>query len=98
MSAPTGTAIEIRTTDLAPMQKKVHVPIDVKLEFDVVPGHVRITSRDGRVGVLAPAALLEKKFVAGLVPSVAYFRAQLGGAGGALEIIERYFPLKVKQW
>lgn len=95
MSAPTG--LEVRTTDLAIPQKKTHTPIDVKIEHFAAQAHVRITSRDNRVAMLAPAALVERKFPKGALPKVSYFRAQIGGAG-TLEIVERFFPPESKQW
>lgn len=94
-AAPTG--LEMRVTDIAQPIVKTRSPVDVKLEFGIVPGHVRITSRDGRVAMLAPASLVEKKFGGGRAPAVAYFHAQIGSAG-SLEIVERFELPKEKRW
>lgn len=86
----------VGTTDTAPMSKKIHSRIRVKVEVLKLNGHVRITSKDRAVDLVLPFSVLAPRMPRG--ESVVYFEAQIASTVGALEIGDRIELPEEKRW
>jgi hypothetical protein len=88
----------VSTTDTAPVYRKSWSSVDVKIELDRASDHARITSKDGRVGMVLPLALIERKFRRDEeLPKVSYFKARMITGVGSLEIEDRIVDVR-KHW
>lgn len=87
---------DVRTTDIAPVAKKVYQNTTVKIDRVAVPGHARITSKDKTIDMLVPVDMVSRKFADGT--KVAFFRAHFASNVGALEIDDRVEPPEEKRW
>lgn len=86
---------DVRTTDMAPIAKKVIKMVDVKVEVTACNTHARISPRDGLwLPIVVPLEAIQKKLRAG--ERVAFFQAEIRSTVGALELGER-LPAR-KRW